>query len=73
MAFKCPACGQPLYNRRRATCESCGAAVPESLRLSPTQQKQFEVMKEREKKEHREFMERQLPGGGTGGDVGAGF
>ncbi|MGZ5157825.1 MAG: hypothetical protein ACXWJA_15565 [Caldimonas sp.] len=27
----CPACGFRVYNRRYPNCESCGAALPESL------------------------------------------
>ena len=27
MSFNCPMCDQPLYNRKRATCEACGAVL----------------------------------------------
>ena len=37
MGFECPSCRRPLYNRRRATCEFCGAEVPEGLLLTPEQ------------------------------------
>ena len=30
----CPACGFQIFNRRYPHCESCGAALPESLLLS---------------------------------------
>ncbi len=33
----CPECGFRIYNRRFANCESCGAALPESLVYSPVE------------------------------------
>lgn len=70
MAFRCQKCSKPLYNRRRTTCECCGAPVPESLRLSGEQRARLEEIREREKKGHREFMERNSSAGG--GDAGSG-
>lgn len=46
MAFECPSCNRPLYNRRRDTCEFCGVAVPEELLLSPAQQAILDKLKE---------------------------
>jgi predicted amidophosphoribosyltransferase len=63
MAFLCPACNKPLYNRRRPTCGACGASLPEHLRLSAAQQQRLEAMRQQEAKDHKEFMERELPGG----------
>ena len=33
----CPDCGFRIYNRRFPNCESCGAALPESLVYSPAE------------------------------------
>jgi hypothetical protein len=63
MAFHCPSCNKPLYNRRRATCESCGAALPKHLLLDAGQRQRFEELRRQEDKAHREFMERDFPGG----------
>lgn len=46
MAFECPSCNRPLYNRRRDTCEFCGEAVPEELLLSSEQQAALDKLKE---------------------------
>lgn len=70
MSFKCPACGKPLYNRRKATCGACGKAVPEHLLLSEDQRQRLAGMRKREEKEHREFMEREFPGGDPSGGAG---
>ena len=68
MAFKCTKCGKPLYSRRRKTCEFCGTAVPDVLRLSGKQQAFIEKLKADEAKQHRESMERDVStGGGSGG------
>ncbi len=40
--FACPACGRPLYDRRRPHCGYCGAAVPEALRLTAAQAVAYE-------------------------------
>lgn len=73
MAFKCPGCGRPLYNRKRATCEFCSAPLPASLLLNAGQQARIEAMKQLEQRLHREVMSRDLPGGrGDGGFSGGG-
>jgi hypothetical protein len=72
MAFKCPNCARPLYNRRRATCEFCAAAIPPGLLLTSGQQARVDAMKRDEQSRHREAMSRDLPGGGSlsgGGDL----
>jgi hypothetical protein len=33
----CPQCGFRVFNRRYPKCESCGAALPESIVYSPTE------------------------------------
>ena len=33
----CPECGFRIYNRRFPNCESCGAALPETLVYSPAE------------------------------------
>ena len=38
MAFKCPSCERPLYNRRRSDCEFCLHPLPAALQLSAAQQ-----------------------------------
>jgi len=35
--WSCPSCGFHVFNRRYPKCESCGAPLPESLRLSPAE------------------------------------
>jgi hypothetical protein len=35
--WSCPSCGFHVYNRRYPKCESCGAALPEALLLSPAE------------------------------------
>jgi len=60
MAFKCSKCGRNLYNRRRLTCEFCGADLPATLRMSASQIAAIERLKAAEAKEHREFMEREI-------------
>ena len=68
MAFRCPACNKPLYNRRRSTCQSCGAVLPKHLLLDATQRERLAELRKQEEKNHREFMERDFPGtGGLGG------
>ena len=69
MAFRCPKCTRELYNRRKPTCSFCGAPVPESVRMSASQQAKIDRLKEDEAKRHREFMERDWPPGPSiGGD-----
>lgn len=36
-AAACPECGFRIFNRRYPKCESCGAALPESLVYSPAE------------------------------------
>lgn len=65
MAFKCPGCNRPIYNRRRKACEFCGDAIPDSLLFTSRQSALIERLKTDESKQHREFMERDLhPGSG---------
>lgn len=35
--YVCPACQFAVFNRRVAQCESCGAALPASVRFTPEQ------------------------------------
>ncbi len=35
-AFTCPACGRPLYDRRRPNCGYCGKPTPPGMRLTQT-------------------------------------
>jgi hypothetical protein len=37
VAFEYPSCSRPLYNRRHAACEFCGAVVLAELLLKPKQ------------------------------------
>jgi hypothetical protein len=73
MSFRCPACKKPLYNRRRDRCESCGSSVPEAHRLSQKQRQFLDDLKTRETREHRAFMERDLPGSDSSPDISIGF
>jgi len=34
---RCPACGFVVFNRRYPNCESCGAALPDTLVYSPSE------------------------------------
>jgi hypothetical protein len=73
MAFRCPSCNQLLYNRRRATCASCGAALPKHLLLDAAQKERLAEVRKQEEKNHREFMEQVFPGGGGGFDLPTSF
>lgn len=42
----CPECGFRIYNRRYPSCESCGAALPETLVYSPAER--FALQQEEE-------------------------
>ena len=33
--FRCPSCGFAVFNRRVPRCESCGAALPADMGLTP--------------------------------------
>ena len=59
--YHCPACGREIYLRRRATCEFCGKALPESMRLSPDEleavdqeMKELHERRERDRKKEEE-------------------
>jgi len=56
MSFRCPSCDRPLYNRRRVTCEFCGATIPQTLLLNQAQIDAIERLKSVEAKDHRDFM-----------------
>lgn len=58
MTFHCAKCDRVLYNRRRVTCEFCGAVIPERDRLNPAQRAAIDRLKVIEAGQHREFMER---------------
>ena len=64
MSFKCPKCARPLYNRRRANCEFCGATIPQFQRLSTAARQLIDRMKADEARQHREFMSRETGGMG---------
>ncbi len=66
MAFECPSCNRPLYNRRRDTCEFRGEAVPEELLLSPEERVVLDKLKE------CHLRRRPSSGSGGGGWIGAG-
>jgi len=42
----CPECGFRIYNRRFPKCESCGAALPESIVYSPVERFEFQLEEE---------------------------
>ena len=44
----CPECGFRIYNRRFPNCESCGAALPETLVYSPVER--FALQQEEEER-----------------------
>ena len=73
MAFRCPSCNKPLYNRRRATCESCAVVIPEHLLLNAAQRQRLAEVRKQEEKEHRDFMERGMSTGMGGFDVPTSF
>lgn len=58
MTFRCAKCDRVLYNRRRVTCEFCGALIPERDRLNPAQRAAIDRLKVIEAGQHRDFMER---------------
>lgn len=58
MRFECAGCGKILYNRRRVTCEFCGAVIPEHDRLNAPQRLAIDRLKVIEARQHREFMTR---------------
>ena len=64
MAFQCPKCKRKIYNRRRTTCEFCGAALPDSVRLSPVQEKFLDEVRAEEIRQHKNFMAQEFPGAG---------
>jgi ribosomal protein L37E len=58
MKFECGKCGRVLYNRRRVTCEFCGAVIPGHDRLNHAQRVAIDRLKLIEARQHREFMSR---------------
>jgi hypothetical protein len=64
MPFRCPSCNKPLYNRRRSTCQSCGAALPKHLLLDAAHRDRLSEVRRQEEKNHREFMERDFRSSG---------
>jgi hypothetical protein len=60
--YHCPACQREIYLRRRATCEFCGEALPESVRLSPEElaaiDKEMEEMRARRERDRKKEEER---------------
>jgi hypothetical protein len=58
MSFRCAKCDRPLFNRRRVTCEFCGALIPAHDRLNATQRAAIDRLKEIEHNQHRDFMKR---------------
>jgi len=54
-AFGCPACGRPLYDRRRPDCGYCGASVPEALRLTGAQAEAFEDERDQKGRDTERF------------------
>jgi hypothetical protein len=66
MSFRCPSCNRVITDRRRGTCAHCNKPLPDSHRLSPTQQSKLERLRAEEAKRHREFMERDISTGGGG-------
>ena len=64
--YHCPACEREIYTRRRKTCEFCGAALPEEVRLSPEEiaavdQEIAEIHARRELAREKEEEERRKP------------
>jgi hypothetical protein len=74
--YHCPACGREIYLRRRATCEFCGKALPESMRLSPDEleavdQEMKEMHERRERDKEREEAAKRETRRRQDGDAGA--
>jgi hypothetical protein len=65
MAYECLSCSRLLYNRRRATCEFRGGAVPEELLLTAEKRSALDGLKEDESKRRPSFSS----GGGKPFDV----
>ena len=55
MAYECPSCNRPLYNRQRATCEFRVVTVPEKLLLTHEQRVFLDRPKEDEAKHRTSF------------------
>lgn len=73
MSFTCPSCGRTIYNRRRVTCEFCGAAIPNELLFNPAQVAAIERLKKHEEQEHRAFMQKPMWSGGSPSKGGSYF
>ncbi len=53
--FRCPACGFAVFNRRLATCESCKAPLPASLRFTENDLARMEAESARIEKMRRDM------------------
>ena len=65
MTFTCPTCDRTIYNRRRVTCEFCGATIPSELLFNPAQIAAIERLKKLEADEHRTFMQKPMWSNGS--------
>lgn len=52
---RCPHCGFAVYNRRLSRCESCGGALPPSIRLSEAERQHMEADAERNEQVRRDL------------------
>ena len=48
----CPACGFRVFNRRYPKCESCGAALPESIVYTTVERHALQVADDQRQLEH---------------------
>ncbi|HYE19826.1 MAG TPA: hypothetical protein VEA69_15355 [Tepidisphaeraceae bacterium] len=71
MPFHCGRCERVIYNRRRVTCEFCGAPIPAGQQLSPAQRAAIETLKANETRAHRAHMSRGEAAGGGDGFTGS--
>lgn len=53
--FTCPACRFPIFNRRVATCESCGAALPAELLFTAQQLKVIDAEHQRNEQARKDL------------------
>ena len=53
--FICPACGRPLYDRRRPDCGYCGRPTPQEMRLTQAQADEIDRQLADERKREDEF------------------
>ena len=61
MTFRCPTCDSVLHNRRRVTCEFCGAIIPAGDRLTAAQRTAIDLLEKIERQEPAASMNRDLP------------